>query len=75
MQYVKNDAQTVYLEAQIKEGANVTFEKDGTTYAAGQDIPIAEGANWITMTIEQGGRFKDVSSECAPVRERIHLLQ
>ena len=55
MQYVKNDAQTVYLEAQIKEGANVTFEKDGTTYAAGQDIPIAEGANWITMTIEQGG--------------------
>ncbi|WP_290146259.1 GH32 C-terminal domain-containing protein, partial [uncultured Dubosiella sp.] len=55
MQYVKNDAQTVYLEAQTKEGANVTFEKDGTTYAAGQDIPIAEGANWITMTIEQDG--------------------
>lgn len=54
IQYVKNDAKTVYLTADKADGSSVTFEMDGRTYQEGDDIPVAEGINWITMTVTNG---------------------
>ncbi len=54
IQYVKNDADTVYLNADKAEGTTVTFEKDGETYREGEDIPVSEGINWITMHVING---------------------
>lgn len=54
IQYVNNDAKTVYLTADKAEGSSVTFEKDGKVYQEGEDIPVSEGINWITMTVTNG---------------------
>ena len=54
MQYVKNNAETVFINTTKDAGTKVTFETNGKTYTEGQDIPVAEGANWITMTVTNG---------------------
>ncbi|WP_301205399.1 family 16 glycoside hydrolase [uncultured Dubosiella sp.] len=54
IQYVKNNAETVYLKADKAEDTTVTFEKDGNTYQEGEDIPVSEGINWITMHVING---------------------
>ena len=54
IQYVKNDAKTVFLTAEKAEGSTVSFEKDGVEYKEGKDIPVSEGVNWITMTVSNG---------------------
>ncbi|EOS62131.1 hypothetical protein C815_00022, partial [Firmicutes bacterium M10-2] len=54
MQYVKNDAESVYIDVQANSGTDIVFEKDGKQYVLKEDIPVAEGANWITMTATNG---------------------
>ena len=54
IQYVKNNAETVFLNADKAEGTTVTFEKDGKTYQEGEDILVSEGINWITMHVTNG---------------------
>jgi len=51
IQYVKNDAATVNIEAvSASEAAVVEIrDADGNVYADGKGIPVAEGSNYITV--------------------------
>lgn len=54
IQYVKNDASTVNVNAAPKNAAaKVTItDADGKVYPDGKNIPVREGKNWITVTSE-----------------------
>ena len=52
IQYVRNDASTVNIEATpVSEAAVVEIrDAQGNVYADGKNIPVSEGANYITVT-------------------------
>ena len=55
IQFVKNNASTVLVAAEVSEGTEVSLEYKGQTYGLGDEIAIEEGNNIITMTLNKNG--------------------
>ena len=49
IQYVKNNVSRVNVTATSNSNAEVTVSKDGIDYTNGENIPVEEGSNYITV--------------------------
>ena len=71
LQYVKNDAHTVNIEA-VPASENAVVEvrdADGVVYPDGKNIPVAEGVNYITVT----STVTDEDGTAATVTYRVNV--
>lgn len=54
IQFVEDDAKSVYIHADVNKGTEVSYEYGGNSYKQDEDIPVETGNNIVTMTLKNG---------------------
>ena len=75
IQYVRNNASTVRLNAVPQNPAAVVTitDENGRSYESGEDIPVAVGRNWLTVTSKVRG--SDGTEAALTYRVDVHRRQ